>query len=403
MYPSTFRENFPCGRGFEWTLNGNNLEKILMCSKNISLESLEWLDYMQSDRRFRNSKNKICMIKHGWNSEEVKIGPYYVDGFVRVDKLTYVLEYDGCKFHKCSKCENSLLFPRKNENEKMKYFETRKNLIVLRISSCEWKEMRKNLRFVPNISPLLMERKVKQNVFLEYIRENRIYGFALVDIISTSKCKKFLDINFLPILQKQMIKFCDLPNWMRSNTDPKSFPRETIVQKMNAKNILLHTELIKFYQENGFIVTRCEKFFEFQPQKCFKKVYDKVYKARVEATETGDNLKATAIKLVSNAMYGRFLLNPKKFEKTRLMTHKSYSKYKKSVTYKRSHAVSENLTEITRAKTSYVEKYPIHCGLTVLHLSKLILLRFVLFLYEHLNENTYEFLYTGNRLRIFSG
>ena len=399
MYPTTFREAFPCGRGFEWTLKGHYLEKKFMCSKNISLESIEWLDFMQSDPRFVNSKNRVCKIKHGWNSEEVKIGSYNVDGFVKVDNISYVLEYDGCSYHDCSKCKNNIIFPHKNEKEKAKFFEEYTNIVVIRISSCEWQEKRQKIKYESKISPILMERKIHKETFLELIRQNKLYGFALVDIVSTSKSKMFLELNFLPILQKQMVNYDDLPSWMRQNSDKKSFPRETIVQKMNAKNILLHTELIKFYQEHGFFITSCHKFFEYQPEKCFKQVHDKVYKARVEASIESDTQKATAIKLVSNSMYGRFLMNPKRFEKTRLMTHKGFERYRKSITYKRSHSLSENLMEITRAKSSYVEKYPIHCGLTVLHLSKLILLRFIVFLYDHLEAQSFEILYTGNILR----
>ena len=76
---------------------------------------------------------------------------------------------------------------------------------------------------------------------------------------------------------------------------------------MNAKNLLLHTSLIKFYEENGFFVEKIHKFYEYQGSRCFKKVFDTVYEARVEATETKDEIKATAVKLVSNSMYGSLL------------------------------------------------------------------------------------------------
>ena len=48
MYPATFGEKFPCGLGFEWTLgHRNRLTKKLMTKRKVSMESLEWLDYMQ--------------------------------------------------------------------------------------------------------------------------------------------------------------------------------------------------------------------------------------------------------------------------------------------------------------------------------------------------------------------
>jgi len=75
---------------------------------------------------------------------------------------------------------------------------------------------------------------------------------------------------------------------------------------------LLHTELIKFYCDNGFVINDVHHIFEYQGSECFKMVYDQVYKARVEATATedqeGDHRKATAVKLTSNAMYGQMLM-----------------------------------------------------------------------------------------------
>ena len=51
MYPTTFQEKFPCGVGFEWSpAFSNRFSKKLMTKRKISMESLEWLDYMQQDR-----------------------------------------------------------------------------------------------------------------------------------------------------------------------------------------------------------------------------------------------------------------------------------------------------------------------------------------------------------------
>ena len=51
MYPATFGGKFPCGLGFEWTLgHRNRLTKKLMTKKKVSMESLQWLDFMQQER-----------------------------------------------------------------------------------------------------------------------------------------------------------------------------------------------------------------------------------------------------------------------------------------------------------------------------------------------------------------
>ena len=57
--------------------------------------------------------------------------------------------------------------------------------------------------------------------------------------------------------------------------------------------------------------------------------------------------------------------------------------------------ICPNVFEISSRKKKIVERYPIHVGLTVLHLSKLIMLEFITFLYDTLQKDSFEFIYTG--------
>ena len=143
---------------------------------------------------------------------------------------------------------------------------------------------------------------------LQFLCEGKLYGFVVVDIVATKDADKFMTVNWPPILRKDDIVYKDLPTWMQSNTTDKGFPRNTIIQSMFGYNILLHTSLIKFYIQNGFVISKIHKFYEYEGRRCFKKVYDVVYKARVEATISKDEMKATAVKLVANAMYGQMLM-----------------------------------------------------------------------------------------------
>ena len=56
--------------------------------------------------------------------------------------------------------------------------------------------------------------------------------------------------------------------------------------------------------------------------------------------------------------------------------------------------MSENFYEMTKSPEHFTEKYPLHCGTAVLHMSKLILLKFVKFLYDFLIPDTYEIVYS---------
>ena len=248
-------------------------------------------------------------MTHGWNSKEVQIDRFYVDGWAMVDGRQIIFEYNGCAFHSCERCK-TIRRP-KNEDERKEFFKNLPNSHVVSISGCEWHEQKFEIDFqsyTPRISPLLFKDNLAGPQFIKYILEESINGFMVVDISRTADAQKWMDVNWPPLFQKDEISYADLPEWMQPLYEENDFPKETIVQKMNAKKILLHTKFIKFYLQNGFTIDKIHKFYEYEGAKCFKNVFTKVYRARVEATEAKDEMKATAVKLVSNSMYGQLLL-----------------------------------------------------------------------------------------------
>ena len=97
MYVSTYNKEMPTGRGIEWVSKSQStFEKKLISGSNISMGSVEWIDYMNNDTRFIDSKGVRQYIQHGWNGSEVKIGNYDLDGYVKVDEIEYALQFDGC-------------------------------------------------------------------------------------------------------------------------------------------------------------------------------------------------------------------------------------------------------------------------------------------------------------------
>ena len=319
QYPSTFKNKFPCGLGFEWTNTGGILSKKLMTTKKISLSSIEWLDFMnKTDDRLIQKNGKRNRIIFGWGSSEVKIGPYKVDGFSRNGEKVLIYEFQGCFFHGCELCNKKGL--NKNDPLRYEYLSKIANVEIITMQECSWMRMRKKVKWNSKISKILKVRKLSEKSFIEFLKNNSLYGFALVSIRALPKAKKFLDLNWPPLFFKGEITFEDLPDWMKNNTTPQDFPRKTVVQGMFHEKILLHTELLKFYVDNGFEILHVFKFFEYQGYKCLKIIHDKVYAARVEASKIKNtveatptmkasaDMKATAVKLVSNSMYGQMLM-----------------------------------------------------------------------------------------------
>ena len=198
-----------------------------------------------------------------------------------------------------------------DEERRSQFFKSLSNTTLVSTSSCEWYAEKCETDFQdyePQISPLLFERTVKEGDLVSLAADGKVYGFMVVDLEKGPGSEKWEALNWPPIMQKSEICYDDLPEWMKELYDSSEFPKETIVQRMHAKKLLLHTSLLRFYLENGFYVTKLHKFYEYQGAECFKKVFRTVYEARVAATETKDELKATAVKLVSNSMYGTLLL-----------------------------------------------------------------------------------------------
>ena len=180
--------------------------------------------------------------------------------------------------------------------------------IIIRIKECVWKKTNKESLPKSSISSLIYKNQVSQNTMLAEILRDNVYGFALVDIEQTSKTDKFIDLNWLPVIKHDVIEHHDLPDFMKSRVTKNSFPRKTLVQALHATEHLLHTKLIQWYVNNGFIITKIHTMFEYQKYSCYKDVHDKIYEARVDATIQKNNQKATAIKLVSNSMYGQMIM-----------------------------------------------------------------------------------------------
>ena len=312
MYPSTFRNKFPCGLGFKWIKSGKKLRKSIMTNKKVSLQAIQWLDFVQRNDCNLISKNgDRVKLQFGWGSSEHKIGHYYVDGFAIVDGMQIIYEFDGCYYHECDICKQPHIA--KYDPLRIRYFEKLENSKVIRMTGCQWSEICKNQNLGESkISKILFKANIEESEMIEMIHNNELYGFVLCDIISTQKSRKFLEVNWPPLIFKDNINLTDLPVWMQANTCEKDFPRNTFVQGMFRNNLLLHTDLAYFYAKNGFLLTKIHKFYEFEGFKCLKPVFDAVYEARVQATQHSDkregDMKATAVKLVSNSMYGQMLM-----------------------------------------------------------------------------------------------
>ena len=74
---------------------------------------------------------------------------------------------------------------------------------------------------------------------------------------------------------------------------------------------------------------------------------------------------------------------------------RKYQEKKRKPTFVDSKQLTESTFEVQETITRIKEEYPIHIGNTILHLSKLLMARFIAFLEKYLIPDSYRLLYSG--------
>ena len=203
MYPCTFKEKFPTGLGFEWshTGEGNYLKKTLMTDKKISLASIQWLDYVQNTSDLVVDRTgRRCRIFSGWNSNERKIGPYYVDGYCEVDDKIYVFEFDGCYYHACEVCEHCDDPERKRHAQRRERYLKMNGFTVIHMRECEWILKFNAIKdtYKPSISPLLFVNEIHHH----YLWEKSV-TINFMDLVLLTSNQHQLLKNFWTLIGRQ--------------------------------------------------------------------------------------------------------------------------------------------------------------------------------------------------------
>ena len=122
---------------------------------------------------------------------------------------------------------------------------------------------------------------------------------------------------------------------------------------------MLHTELIKWYHNQGFDICNLTKFIEYEPAQCFKKFYEKAYKLRVDATRSNNKPLTQVTKITMNSSYGRMIMNPKYFSNTSV---RSSIDPRRSALIKNVEHITDDLMIVDSKKHTIIEQYPLHIG-----------------------------------------
>jgi hypothetical protein len=111
---------------------------------------------------------------------------------------------------------------------------------------------------------------------------NNLFGFVQVDIETPEESKeKFSEMT--PIFKNAEIKFEDIGEYMQNYHNENNIPfikGKTLIGSFFGKEILLYTQLLKWYLQQGLKITKFHCAVKYTPEKSFQQFADEVSDAR---------------------------------------------------------------------------------------------------------------------------
>ena len=250
---------------------------------------------------------------------------------------------------------------------------------------------------------------ISEKQILEAVEDGSFYGLLNVTIETPDDVfQKYKNLG-LPFLFQNI----DLTEGHLSETMRKlafangiKFPRRQLVITYHASEVLLNTDLLKYYLSCGLKVVKIHYGLEYIPDKPFERFVQTLTKMRIDASrkledpeKQGENEnKQILAKMILNSSYGKLGLNIEKQDKVMYCRKDNLQINRNNMYYKRHRQLQAefeiDLYEVIKSKKSATDSIPVQCALTILQLSKLHMLKFAHFLYEHLQQGSFSLLYS---------
>ena len=239
----------------------------------------------------------------------------------------------------------------------------------------------------------------------------KFYGFVCCDIYSPDHViERFKDLGFPFIFRNIEIgeEHLSPTAEMVSRGLNSKFPKRQLCVTYHADEILLNTDLLAYYLSIGLEVSNVHYAMEYIPVPVFDNFVEKMTKMRIDATyeqrsddpltRLGGDTKQSLAKMMLNSSYGRLAMNLEKREQVIYCRQKDLPKHCNNVLFKRHTALKTeyelDLFEVVKKKRIQVDSLPVICGLTILQLAKLHMLRFIHFLHDCLQPGSFTLLYS---------
>ena len=271
---------------------------------------------------------------------------------------------------------------------------------VVEMRECSWKQLAKRAdiaAYLKTLKSVQSKRQLSFHKIVEGEKNGTLYGFLLVDIHTPNhlkeKCK-----DFPLIIKNTFVSRDDIGKYMRNAAEEHGLlkkPQKYLISSHFEKEILINTEMTKFYLEMGLEIAKIKEFIEFYLQKCFAKPADEIVNSR-RAADTDPSKAAIALtnKLTGNSLYSASLLNIAKHRNITFHLEKTVNR----VINDPDHFVhldemASDLYEVKSLKHKIQYALPVQIDINVYLNSKLHMLKFFyLFLKKYIPDRCFEML-----------
>ena len=368
LYPFTMQDNMPTGSGILY-LKEEEDEFVMHplienYDGNASEISFHWLNSMQA--KFIDNYGNKSQIQCAINGREKSIGNYKLDGYVEYKGKKVGFDFRGCRYHPCNNCDTKYIGTADEEEADInRTIFLRQNLDEYYVESeCVYRRnMSKN--DPPLLCTFFNSKKISSNDILTAILQDRAFGLLKCDIITPEHAqKKYLDLNFPPIFRHvQVTKDMLTPEYQElADRLKKKLPiPKQLTLTFNATGIVLASPLVKYYIQNGLVVTNVYYFVEYIPDNVFQPFVTEMVKMRVQATIDDNSQKQNISKLMMNSSWGRLAMNVSKRKNIRYIRRKEMKKHKTLFLRNVDGLHSEyevDLLELTKDKKSIIDSIP---------------------------------------------
>ena len=356
-------------------------------------QAREWLTWV--------SHREGVSIRTKFTHSEKRLGTRKlpVDGWCADESKVY--QYHGCVHHghRCRLTAGRTVHPLSGKPLVELWDKTRQNtdylkslgLTVVEMTECEWLRLKGQSptiqAFVSTHCPTLKSpfpwtgAGVNVRSVCTAIQQGKLFGLVECDIHTPEHLKPKFE-EFQPIFKNITIGRDQLSEHMREyvlETGTLKQPRRTLIASFHGEKILLTTPLLKWYLEQGLIVTAIYDIVEYFPHKCFLTFGNTVTEKRVEADADKSNNKqiiAMGFKALGNSSYGKTLTNIERFTETKYMHPDKAAKLIRKPQFKAVREMSPSLQEVQLSKKKVCWNLPAQIGFFTYCYAKLRMLRF---------------------------